>query len=122
MTYFALHQVSAIKRGLTDLNSYLERKIAEDARVKAALPGLSLNHRERALVEGFLRDASLTVTAQTHAASHGVTVQTARTDLHRLTQLRLLREGPRNRRQQTWLAGPGLDEMQGSRNCKANRI
>lgn len=82
-TYFAPHQARVLYRGLTELDEYLARKLADAARVKAALPALALNHRERALVDGLLKDPMLVVTAQSHATSHDVTLSTARGDLRR---------------------------------------
>lgn len=111
LTYFAMYQAEVLNRGLDDLSVYLARKIEEDARIRHALPAMSLNHRERAVVEGILKNDGLVITAKSHAASHAVTVQTARADLRHLTEMGILRAGQRRGRQETWIAGPGLPEL-----------
>ena len=111
LTYFALYQVEVITRGLADLRIYLNMKAEEDRRILNALPESSLNYRQRAVVEALIKDANVTITAQSHAASHEVTLQTARADLRKLEELQFVTLGPKIRRQETWYAGERISEF-----------
>jgi len=74
------------------------------------LPVHDLNHRLRAIVEGALRDSTLVLTVQSHAASHQVSNPTARADLRVLEKLGYLEPGGKRRRQESWREGPRLRE------------
>ncbi|MEZ5079638.1 MAG: Fic family protein [Thermoleophilia bacterium] len=107
-TYFLLYQLSVIERALLDLHAYLERKVREIRSVESEIKADgSLNHRQLALLGDALRTAGRRYTYRSHAVSHGVTHETARSDLTRLLELGYLsmeREG----RQHVFRAAVGL--------------
>ncbi|MDP9405948.1 MAG: Fic family protein [Actinomycetota bacterium] len=90
-TYFILSQLRVICRAIDALNEYLSRKATEVAEVEALLrraPGF--NHRQLALLGHALRTPGAEYTYASHARSHGVVHQSARTDLIGLRQQGLL--------------------------------
>lgn len=95
LTYFLLYQLRVLLRAVDDLHEYLARKSAEmrDAeeliRRAAKLHG-EFNPRQVALLNHALKNADGRYTIDSHRRSHGVTYQTARTDLLRLAELHLL--------------------------------
>ena len=91
LTYFLVYHVEVIRRAIADLHVYLERKTTELNRAIADLRGLSiLNHRQRDLIQHALRHPGHVYTIDSHRGSHGVTLQTARTDLLNLVDRGLL--------------------------------
>jgi Fic family protein len=96
-TYFLIHQLGVIERAIEELHKYLRRKVAEVRNVEKLLRGRGgLNHRQTDLLSGALRDADRVYTFAAHAQRHGVTHETARTDLRDLADRGLLdveREG-----------------------------
>lgn len=98
-TYFLVHQLEVIERAVDELHAYLRRQVDEVREVEGLLKGSGrFNHRQLALLGGALRGAEVRYSFKAHAASHGVTHETARNDLLALTRLGLLgrqREGRR---------------------------
>lgn len=91
MTYFLQHQLDTIGRSLEDLLIYVEKKARESHAAEQAAHGLpSLNHRQLALLGHALRHSGFWYTYESHANSHDVVRQTARTDLIPLANLGLL--------------------------------
>jgi len=90
-TYFLLYQLEVIERAVEELHKYLDRKMAE---VRDAEPLLrndpSLNHRQADLLGDALRHPERTYTFGEHSRNHGVTHETARTDLSTLADRGLL--------------------------------
>lgn len=103
VTYFLLHQLTALRRALDALDDYLARKQSQIRAAAAAAQSLSLNHRQLSIVSLATRDSTAVFTAQSHASTHGVSLQTARSDLEGLTDLELL-VGAKIRRQMRWTA------------------
>ena len=113
-TYFILHQLNVIQRGIEALYDYLGRKAAEQRSAENLLrhaPGLSetLNHRQIALLSHALRHPGHDYTVESHRRSHRITPQTARTDLLRLTETDLLEQRKRGRAF-VYFAPPDLDQ------------
>ena len=80
-----------MRRAIEELHSYLERKTAEIRDVERLLTGSSaFNHRQLAVLSDALRDPGRAYTYGSHATSHRVTHETARTDLSRLVDEGLL--------------------------------
>lgn len=101
-TYFLLHQLRVLCRAIDDLHEYLARKKAQlqetEALIKRArLARGVLNPRQLALMHHALQRPDALYTFESHAWSHRVSFQTARTDLQALAGLKLLRRGKRGR-------------------------
>jgi Fic family protein len=96
-TYFLIHQLGVIERAIEELHKYLHRKVAEVRDVETLVRGTGgFNRRQTDLLSGALRDGDRTYTFTSHANAHGVTHETARTDLRELAERGLLvseREG-----------------------------
>ena len=91
LTYFLLAQVTVIQQAITNLHAYLERKANEVAVLQRRLEGMDgLNHRQLALLRHALRHAGFRYTVLSHQTSHGVSNQTARSDLQKLAGRGLL--------------------------------
>lgn len=90
-TYFLLHQLNVIERAIADLHLYLQRKIAETRDVEALLQGdRDLNGRQLALLTDAVRHPDGTYSFDSHATSHRVSHETARSDLRQLAERGLL--------------------------------
>ena len=90
LTYFIIHQLQVIERAIADLRGYLTRKAVEVREVESLLRGnVPLNHRQVVVVGNALRDTQQSFTIKAHAQFHGVTTQSARTDLLGLEDLGL---------------------------------
>jgi Fic family protein len=91
-TYFILHQLGVIKRAVEGLHVYLGRKVKEVRDVeRLAKDASDLNHRQLALLTDAIRHPQAAYTYRSHAASHRVAEETARSDLAQLLAKGLLR-------------------------------
>jgi Fic family protein len=91
LTYFILHHLEVIERAIDELRRYLEGKVSNIREVEHLIRGSAgFNHRQLALLSDALRNPDRTYTFGEHAASHGVTHETARTDLRDLAGRDLL--------------------------------
>jgi Fic family protein len=98
-TYFIAYQLDVIERAVEQLHDYLRQKIKDVRDVEEMLKNSSqFNHRQFALLANALRVPDATYTFQTHAASHGVTHETARTDLLALVEMGFLEQRRQGRR------------------------
>ncbi len=90
-TYFLVHQLDLIARAIDDLHVYLRRKTAEVRDVELLLRDTDyLNGRQLALLTDAVRDLDASYSFGSHAASHRVSHETARSDLRGLTERGLL--------------------------------
>lgn len=89
-TYFLLYQLGVLRRAVEALLAYLARKMAEARETASLLRRTDLNHRQIALLTHALRHADAVYTVHSHATSHRVTRQSARTDLRDLEARGLL--------------------------------
>jgi Fic family protein len=96
-TYFIVYHLRAIHKAIEKLNAYIERKQKEKRYAyRFAVKYPSLNLRQRALLASALEKPHDIYTIEPHANIHGITYQTARTDLLGLKDMGLLemrREG-----------------------------
>jgi Fic family protein len=91
-TYFLLYQLEVIHRAVGELHDYLRKKISEVQAVERLIRGSThFNHRQLALLSDAVRNPINHYTFQSHAASHNVTHETARTDLTQLADRGLLK-------------------------------
>ncbi|HEX6689189.1 MAG TPA: Fic family protein [Solirubrobacterales bacterium] len=90
-TYFLVHQLETIERALDEHDVYLQRKIAEVRDVERLLQSAdSFNRRQLALLTDAVRHPHSAYSFGSHATSHRVTHETARTDLSGLADRGLL--------------------------------
>jgi Fic family protein len=100
LTYFLLAQVKVIQQAIASLHAYLERKAGEVGALQQRLEGLEgMNHRQLALLRHALRHSGFRYTVLSHQNSHGVSHQTARSDLQKLAGRGLLIAGKEGRRE-----------------------
>lgn len=93
-TYFIVYQLDVIQRAVKELHAYLRRKVKEIRDVERLIKGSpDFNHRQLALLSNAVRNPDVSYTFRSHAMSHSVTDETARTDL-----LSLVRKGLLERR------------------------
>jgi Fic family protein len=90
-TYFLVHQLGVIERAIDDLHGYLLGKTAEVRDVERLLDdALYLNGRQLALLTDAVRDPDAVYSYDSHAKSHRVSHETARSDLRGLAERGLL--------------------------------
>ena len=94
-TYFVLHQLRTIGRGIADLQAYLQQEVralhdVEGLVSRARLGEPALNGRQLAVLREALATTHPRFTVAAHQRTHGTSYQTARTDLLRLASLGLL--------------------------------
>jgi len=80
-TYFLIYQLQIVKRAIQELHVYLQAKMAEMRETLTLLRRTSLNHRQVALLTHALRHHDAEYTYRSHARSHNVAIQSARTDI-----------------------------------------
>jgi Fic family protein len=98
-THFIIYQLEVIQRAVEELHDYLRQKIKDVRDVEGLLKGSSrFNHRQLALLGDAIRTPDASYTFQTHAASHGVTHETARNDLLPLAERGFLEQRRQGRR------------------------
>ncbi len=98
-TYFIVYQLEIIQRAVEQLHDYLRSKIRDVRDVEALVKGSDhFNHRQLALIANALRVPDTIYTFQTHAASHGVTHETARADLLPLVAMGFMEQRRQGRR------------------------
>lgn len=99
LTYFLRFHLDVIRRARQQLHEYLELQRTRNTELTGLLRAHSnLNHRQRALLMHAIRHEKAVYTLQSHRSSHGVTYQTARTDLAELAQQGFLIEYKSGRR------------------------
>jgi Fic family protein len=110
-TYFIEYQLEVIRRAVEALHAYLRRKVREIRDVERLIKGSrDFNHRQLALLSNAIRNPDQTYTFQSHATSHGVTHETARTDLQGLVARGFL-EQRRLGRRYVFTPSPDLPEQ-----------
>ena len=99
-TYFLLAQLKVIQQAIASLHTYLERKAGEVGALQQRLDGMEgLNHRQLALLRHALSHSGFRYSVLSHQNSHGVSHQTARSDLQKLATRGLLTAGKDGRRE-----------------------
>lgn len=101
-TYFVLYQLRVLLRSIDELHAYLARKTAElraadDLVRSASWLRAELNPRQLSLVNHALKKPDTAYTVESHRVSHGVSYETARSDLLALARAGLLEQRKRGR-------------------------
>lgn len=101
-TYFIVYQLEVILAAIESLHEYLARKITEIREADSWLKdsgglGAIMNHRQVALIQHALKHPYDHYTVKSHQRSHNVTYETARSDLMKLCDFRVLVKGKRGR-------------------------
>lgn len=110
VTYFLVHQLDVIQKAIEDLHLYLRRKTAEVRDIEGLLQDAAyLSGRQLALLTDAVRNPDSSYSFDSHAKSHRVSHETARTDLHGLEQRGLLVKR-RSGRQHRFEPAPDLPE------------
>lgn len=96
LAYFVDHHLEVIIDAIDNLHGYLARKVEERSKARTLLKpssklGAKLNHRQRELLIDAVRHPDKAYRIDRHMQAHGVTYQTARTDLNSLVDLKLMR-------------------------------
>jgi Fic family protein len=112
LTYFFLYQLEVLSRATTELRQSLRDSAQNlrDAQARAQRLDDHLNHRQLVVVDHALRHPGFRYTAESHAASHRITTQTARTDLDALVKADILVRTQDGRRF-TWHPSPDLASL-----------
>ena len=91
VTYFLIYHLGVIERAIDELHAYLRRKMGEVRSVERIIRDADgLNHRQLMLLSDAIRHSERSYTFGSHARVHGVTHETARTDLSGLADRGLL--------------------------------
>jgi|SRR6478752_2843390 len=99
ITYFLIHQLDVIQKAIDELHLYLQRKTAEVRDVEKLLQGTAyLNGRQLALLTDAVRNPEAVYSFDSHAKSHRVSHETARSDLRQLKRDGLLIQRRQGRR------------------------
>jgi Fic family protein len=106
-TYFLIHQLDVIERAIEDLHVYLQRKISEVQDIERMLRADDdLNGRQLALLIDATREPDASYSFDSHAMSHRVSHETARSDLGGLAERGLL---TRRRKGHKYIFEPARD-------------
>jgi Fic family protein len=110
LTYFILHQLGIIQRADSDLHEYLARKDSETRQFGLVLASMArrFNHRQIVLLENAVKNPQARYTVASHARSHDIVPQTARTDLQSLEGQGLLTKVASGRGY-AWIPAADLD-------------
>jgi Fic family protein len=93
LSYFILYHLEVICRSITSLHEYLSRKTNEIRQVESLIKrSTEFNYRQLALLSHALRSPGARYTFTSHATSHNIAYQSARTDLISLREKDLLRQ------------------------------
>ena len=96
-TYFLSHQLDVLLQAIAGVHGYIQRKQQAQAEAEALLrPGSTLarvlNHRQRTLLLNALRHPDKQFSIDAHRRAHGISYQTARTDLLGLADEKLMEQ------------------------------
>jgi len=114
-TYFIVHQLKVIKEAISDLHEYLvnksnQLKEAEEVLENSPLQGV-LNYRQLGILKNALKNPGAEYTIKSHKSSHGISYQTARTDLLKLSDSFHVLKKYKIGKSDVFIAPPNLREL-----------
>ena len=114
-TYFVVHQLAAIKSAIADLHEYLAAKSnqlreAEELLKNSPLQGV-LNYRQLGILKNALESPGAEYSIKSHRKSHGISYQTARTDLLKLSDKYNVLKKYKVGKSDIFVAPPNLREL-----------
>ena len=111
LTYFIIQQLKVIISSITDLESYLNKKIEQVTLLEKKLRHVGkFNHRQLALLSHAIRGNADGYTIKSHQTSHGIAYATARADLLDLENHALLVMGNEKSKAMRFYPVENLDE------------
>lgn len=90
LTYFFIYNLKCISEALDELKQYIGRKLKEKNEILSLLKNHNFNERQIAVLKDLLKDSTQYFTAHQIEIKFGVSNQTARTDLLKLVEAKLL--------------------------------
>ena len=88
LTYFIIHQLEVIKKAITDLHLYLDKKARDLEFAEKSLHDIKLdkklNLRQLTLLRHALKHPRFIYKITEHQNSHGISYETARKDLQQM--------------------------------------
>lgn len=115
LTYFLMFQLEVTHKALNELHDRIRGMKEQLSRISGLRVAIDLNLRQKALLDHALRHPTHVYTVKSHQLSHGITHQTARTDLLALVRKKLLREAYSGRPRQFMPAKDLLTRLLGKR-------
>lgn len=100
VTYFIVHQLNVIKKAIEELFVYLQRKSEELKDLETLIRKSQklqseLNYRQMAALGRAIKYSDSIFTIESHRGAHDITYETARTDLLKMVELKLLEKAKR---------------------------
>lgn len=87
LTYFIIYHLKTIRRAITELHEYIDRKSAEIRELDQKTRSMRiLNHRQKALISHALKNPDSGFTVYSHQGAHSVSYASARSDLLTLVE------------------------------------
>jgi Fic family protein len=114
VTYFIVHQLEMVKEAIKDLHLWLAEKTAQLRETERALENSplqgELNHRQLAIIKYALNNPGAECTIKSHQTSHGITYETARTDLLMLSDKFQILKKYKSGKMDIFIAPPDIRE------------
>lgn len=89
LTYFIVHQLDVIRRSISELQDYIQKRVRGleyvEKHLRDSKLSMELNHRQLALLRHGMNHPGYVYTIQQHKNTHGVAYDTARKDLIELS-------------------------------------
>lgn len=90
LTYFILYNLRIFKKAVVQFNSFVSQQVAENKQMDETLSSIC-NARQIAIIGHSKRHSGYRYTAEEHQQWHGVSANTARSDLNELVRLGFMR-------------------------------
>ena len=98
LTYFLLAQAEVMRRAVSELHQYIQRKTDETRQIEAQLQSIEwFNHRQVELIQHALKHPGHKYVIAAHQKAQDIAYQTARTDLMGLAERGILEQRKRGK-------------------------